>query len=472
MIKHLGFIANTPTNCVQACLDALYCAEKLGASLDKFTLIYPKAIANAKHGISALTEQDLALLHTQGINIQQLIKACNGRFHYADGVVVNDQATNWCSMGILGVTIEGVDFHHILSKAIADGNKIDRTMAAYSLNNNCQANNKHAMPVADKHDIRSSLKTLIYANSDQLFTFLLSELASKQTRLVFSPVENLTHYFISPSDPTHPVNEQHILSAVGEKSLKADFFFDYRCKDFIKRFSLKQSTTLAQGVYVKDKHLINIKKTKDRCELRLIENIDFPLAETLKDLGLQEAKLIEVEDASQHETTSFWHDNLINIGELTQFALIGASLPVNVNLTILDHWIDNMPSTSTMAIVRKLAQQQFSQFAENLACFALMPLLVDDQDNRIFSDILAQYQIDTLSNMQNRYKLFNKAGVEYFSDFDPIPRHLWTNFMLSLNIWPQQFDIVTMTIPNSSQVIDKLATQINQASKRLPSNAQ
>lgn len=472
MIKHLGFIANTPKSAVQACLDALYCAEKLGASLDKFTLIYPKAIANITYGISALSEQDLVLLHNQGINIDQLIKACSGRFHYADCVVVNEQAINWCSMGILGVSIQGVDFHHILSKAISDGNKVDRTMAAYSLNNICQSNNKYAMPVADKHDIRSSLKTLVYANSDQLFAFLISELTKKKNKLVFSDVDTLTKCYISPSDPSYPGSEQNIVSAVGEKTINADFFFDYRCKTFTKHFSISQSTPLAQGVYVKDKHLIKLKKTSDRCEIELIENINSPLAESFKSLGLLDIKLIEAEETHQNETTSFWQGNLINIGELTQFASLGASVPVNVNLMILDHWIDNMPNTSTMAIVRKLAQQQFSQFAENLACFALMPLLVDDENNQVLIDVLAQKQTNTLSAMRNRYKLFNKAGVEYFSDFDPIPRQLWTNLMLSLNIWPQQFDIVTSTIPDTYQVIKKLATQINQASKQLPSNAQ
>jgi hypothetical protein len=470
MIKHLGFIANTPKSGVQACLDALYCAEKLGASLDKFTLIYPKAIANITYGISALSEQDLALLHTQGINIEQLIKACSGRFHYADCVAVNEQAINWCSMGILGVSIQGVDFHHILSKAISEGEEVDRTMAAYSLNNICQTNNKLATPVTDQHDIRSSLKTLVYANSDQLFTFLISELTKKKNRLVFSAVDTLTHHFISPSDPSHPGSDHKIISAVGEKSLNPDFFFDYRCKTFTKRFAISQSTPLAQGVYVKDKHLINLKKTSNRCEIELIENVNLPLVESLKDLGLQDTELIETEDSYQNETTSFWHGNLINIGQLTQFVSLAASVPVNVNLMILDHWIDNIPSTSTMAIVRKLAQQQFSQFAENLSCFALMPLFVDDENNQIFIDILAQKQTNMVSTMRNRYKLFGKAGVEYFSDFNPIPRHLWTNLMLSLDIWPQQFDIVTATIPDSYQVIKKLATKINQASKKLPSN--
>ena len=472
MIKHVGFIANSPTQCVKACIDALYCSEKLGAAIGTWAIIYPQSVSNATHGITSLSEQSLSLLHTQGIDTKQLVDLCDGLFHYSDCVVMNEQTACWCSMAPLGVTIQGVDFHHLLASALSKGHNIDQTMVAYSLNNNCQKNNKYALPASDKHDIRSSLKVNLCVNSDKLLHLLIRELPKKQHKLVFCPVDDLTPYFLSPSDRALHEFDHNVLKAIGNTSLHADFFFDYRHNTTVKQFLVKQPTVLEPGIYVKDRHIIKVKKSTNRCEIWCVENEDTPIEESLSSLGVKEVIHIATESDIQQNFTAYWQGNTINIGALTQLEDIGVSLPNYLSMTILDHWIDNMPSTATMPIIKKLANQQFLQFAENLACFALMPLYADSMNNEIFDKILAETRTKTLHAMHSRLGLFRKSGTEYFTDIDPIPRQIWTNLMLSLGVWPQQFDIVTTTISNSYEVIQRLAMQIERATEQLPFNAQ
>ncbi|WP_269520499.1 hypothetical protein [Alteromonas sp. BMJM2] len=385
---------------------------------------------------------------------------------------MNEQTANWCSMAPLGVTMQGVDFHHLLASALSEGRNIDQTMVKYSLNNNCQKNNKHALPASDKHDIRSSLKVNLCVNSDKLLHLLIRELPKEQSKLIFCPVDDLTPYFLSPSDKALHEFDHNVLKAVGNKSLNADFFFDYRHNKTVKHFLVKQPTVLEPGIYVKDRHIIKVKKSSNRCEIWCVENEDTPIEKSLSSLGVQEVTPIATESDIQQGFTAYWQGNTINIGALTQLEDIGVSLPNCLSRKILDHWIDNMPSNATMPIIRKLANQQFSQFAENLACFALMPLYTDNANNEIFDNILAETRTKTLHAMHSRLGLFGKSGAEYFADVDPIPRQIWTNLMLSLGIWPQQFDIVTATISNSYEVIQRLAMQIERATEQLPFNAQ
>ena len=472
MIKHAGFIASSPTQCVKACIDALYCSDKLGTAIGKCSIIYPQRVSKVTHGITSLSEQSLSLLHAYGIDTVHLVDLCDGRFHYSDCVVMNEQTANWCSMAALGVTMQGVEFHHLLAKAFSQGHVIDQTLVAYSLNNNCQKNNKHALPASDKHDIRSSLKVNLYVNSDKLLHLLIRELPKKQNKLAFCPVDDLTPYFLSPSDEALHEFDHNVLKAVGNKSLNADFFFDYRHNTTVKQFLVKQPTLLEQGIYVKDGHIIKVKKSTNRCEIWCVENKDTPIERSLSSLGIQEVTPILRESDVQQDFIAYWQGNIINIGALTQLEEIGVSLPNHLSVTIMDHWIDNMPSTATMPIIRKMANQQFLQFAENLACFALMPLYTDNANNQLFDNILGKTRNRAHNAMRSRLALFEKSGAEYFSDVDPIPRQIWTNLMLSLGIWPQQFDIVTATISNSYEVIQRLAMQVERATEQFPLNTQ
>jgi hypothetical protein len=475
MIKHIGFVANTTTSCVQACLDALYCAEKLGAAVNKFTITFNAKVTDSKNGISALDQEHLATLHNYGIDIMQLKQRCNGRFHYADQIRLGEHAGNWCSMAALGVVMQGVDFHHLLTKAKADGKNIDTSLASYSLNNSCQANEKQILPIDDKRDIRSSLKTQLHVNSDELFVFLMSILVDKKIDISFQPVDTLTNYYFSPADPTYHGDTQRNLRAVGAPNNTADFFFDYRFDASIKHYTAVRRAPFVAGICLKDSHIINIKTTANRTEIMALEGGKTPLEDTFKNLSIEQYERVENQpaeclSASAH-ATCLWHGNTIYIGQLTQLRCIAASFPVDVNALVLDHWINNMPSTATIGIVRKLAIQQFSQFAINLNSFALMPLFSIEPDNHLFCGELTQLRLQTIRHMKNRLSLFEHVGSEYLSDFDPIPRALWTNLMLSLNIWPQQFDIVAATISDSHTIVEKLENKIIRATEQLTSTA-
>ena len=132
-----------------------------------------------------LVEQDLIqILKTLGLSEDMLVKQCDGNIHFGEmhKTVQADNANltqKFNSRAPLGVSISGVEFHHLLVQSQQKEQTIDKSLVSYSLVGQLYAQKRFMPPSHDKRSIASSVEYGIVVNAKKLqeqLTYLCDKL--------------------------------------------------------------------------------------------------------------------------------------------------------------------------------------------------------------------------------------------------------------------------------------------------------
>ncbi|MFC3121409.1 hypothetical protein [Agaribacter flavus] len=496
----LAMLANDAQSSAQAVLSALQCYQKLHRAHPDIEIKIVSSAPLVRHittasshsenthstmSVSTLTQSHISLLSALGLSFQDLLKHCNAQIHYADKVcnMLDKEkiSTAYCSIASMGVSLNGVDFHHMLNHTrLYQHEALDLSLSSYSLNGTCQRMKKSMLPSNNPNNIRSSLKINVNVQSELLLNKVAPLLSKLNIHLAYT--ENWHCTTFQHDDPLTNSDKVGFIKQIGQSEVGADYFIDLRknkteLQSTIKTFVTEN--TVEQGLYMSNGHVIQTKRLGNASLVRyttLYKQAETNSSTATPALSCEQigqligAPNILISDAPAIVYQSLldskqpmWTKNLLCLSDVELFNGINVSAGTCTYEKIIDTWLMYFLNTASEHMLN-LCNEQFEQVLLGTYCFDLMPCFIHDADamttylstqsfNLLYSPNFTE---DLLNTINKRANLFAQKGTDYLVDHDLVPREVWVNLYLALQVWPKEVDVVSFQVDDIKGMLRKL----------------
>lgn len=513
-LQNIAIVTDTHT-VLNGLITALTLQDKL-ASLDCALSIYIEQSLEPKserqnQNAWYLVEQDLIqIFKTLGLSEDALIKHCDGNIHFGEmhKTVQADKVNlkqKFNSRAPLGVSISGVEFHHLLVQSQQKKQTIDESLVSYSLVGQLYTQNRFMPPSHDKRSIASSVEYGIVVNAKKLqeqLTYLCDKLGISTHQS--SDLKLIKQSQVTPTYSEQALGKINVIALGSDDSAEhfpVDFVFDTRCNmsestidklsqltwtgeieykvkgqesDGCQHDIIKLNNGLAQIIQVNKQLTIELTLlgTEQKIKDASLADINTYLANTFS-LDTERMSWQSTTKTQNMQCERLWSTNTIDLASVTA-TLNYLPMRRTAICDIIDLWLQFYPATfeeasETYAILSATFNQLALKYQRNLGDFESL-LLLPHAANTSKGD--GEYSKCYSPSLLARINLFEHTGTDYLTEQDCIAPHAWRNLALAMSYWPKNYDPVTNNIPNVPNIISNMVQQIKAASKQAPSLGQ